>query len=54
VSQLHEGGTQRTVVGVPPFSVVIGNAQHVRLSYDDRPVDLMPYVKVEVARFTLE
>ncbi len=54
VSQLHLGGTERVVTGVPPFAVVIGNAQHVRLSYNDKPVDLMPHVKVEVARFTLE
>jgi cytoskeleton protein RodZ len=40
--------------GRPPFSLVIGNAQHVHLLYDDRPVDLNPYVKVEVARFTLK
>lgn len=54
VSQLYPGGTVRVVTGVPPFTVVIGNAQHVRLSYNDKPVDLMPHVKVEVARFTLE
>lgn len=54
VSHLHPGGSERVVVGVPPFSVVIGNAQHVQLVYNDRPVDLMPHVKVEVARLTLE
>jgi len=54
VSQLHPAGSERVVVGVPPFAVVIGNAQHVRLIYNDRPVDLMPHVKVEVARLTLE
>jgi cytoskeleton protein RodZ len=54
VSQLHLPGSVRVVTGVPPFAVVIGNAQHVRLSYNDKPVDLMPHVKVEVARFTLE
>jgi hypothetical protein len=46
-------GSERVVVGVPPFNVVIGNAQHVKLSYNDQPVDLMPHVKVEVARLTL-
>lgn len=54
VSQLHPAGSERVVVGAPPFSVVIGNAQHVQLAYDGRPVDIMPHVKVEVARFTLE
>jgi cytoskeleton protein RodZ len=54
VSHLHPAGSERVVVGVPPFSVVIGNAQHVKLAYNDQPVDLMPHVKVEVARLTLQ
>ncbi|MGD9951761.1 MAG: helix-turn-helix domain-containing protein [Burkholderiales bacterium] len=54
VSQLHAAGTERVVSGIPPFSMVIGNAQHVKLLYDGEPVDLMPHVRVEVARFTLE
>jgi len=54
VSHLHPAGTERVVVGVPPFQVVIGNAQYVKLVYNDRPVDLMPHVKVEVARLTLD
>lgn len=53
-SRLNPGGTEQVVEGRPPFSLVIGNAQHVSLSYDDKPVDLAPYVKVEVARFTLD
>lgn len=54
VSQLHAAGSERVVVGAPPFSVVIGNAQHVQLTYNDQPFDLMPHVRVEVARFTLQ
>jgi len=54
ISQLNQGGTEQTVEGRPPFALIIGNAQHVRLSYDDRPIDLAPHVKVEVARFTLD
>jgi len=54
ISQLNPAGTEQAVEGRPPFEVIVGNAQHVRLSYDDRPVDLAPHVKVEVARFTLE
>ncbi|HUK04946.1 MAG TPA: RodZ domain-containing protein [Burkholderiales bacterium] len=53
-SRLNAGGTEQTIEGRPPFSLIIGNAQHVRLSYDDKPVDLAPYIKVEVARFTLD
>lgn len=54
VSSLNPAGTERVVYGHPPFSLVIGNAQHVRLVYDDKPVDLSPHVKVEVARFVLK
>jgi len=54
VASLHSAGTERFVSGLPPFEVVIGNAQQVRLTYNDKPVDLSPYVKVEVARFTLQ
>jgi cytoskeleton protein RodZ len=53
MAQLNHGGSRRVVFGHPPFSVVIGNAASVRIVYNDRPVDLVPYVKVEVARFTL-
>ncbi len=54
ISQLNPAGVEQAVEGRPPFELIIGNAQHVRLSYDDRPIDLAPHVKVEVARFTLE
>jgi len=54
ISQLNPAGSEQAVVGRPPFSLIIGNAQHVRLSYEDREIDLTPHVKVEVARFTLE
>ncbi len=53
LSQLNPAGCERIVEGEPPFSLVIGNAQHVRLTYNDRSIDLMPHVKVEVARLTL-
>ncbi len=54
LSGLNAAGSEQTVEGRPPFSLIIGNAQHVQLSYEDRPIDLAPHVKVEVARFTLE
>ena len=53
-SKLNAAGAEETVEGRAPFSLIIGNAQYVRLSYDDRPIDLTPHVKVEVARFKLE
>ena len=54
LSQLNAAGTERVVEGRPPFDLVIGNAQHVRLHYDDRAVDLAPHLKIDVARLTLE
>lgn len=54
ISQLVPAGTRRTLVGYPPLSVVIGNAAAARLTYNDNPVDLKPYVKIEVARLTLD
>jgi cytoskeleton protein RodZ len=53
VSSLNPAGAERVVRGRGPFTFVIGNASRVALTYDDKPVDLQPYIKVEVARFTL-
>lgn len=52
--QLNLKGSQQSVRGTPPLSLVIGNASHVRLNYNDKPVDLAPYIKVDVARLTIE
>ncbi|HTQ77322.1 MAG TPA: RodZ domain-containing protein [Burkholderiales bacterium] len=54
LSQLNPPDSERVIDGKPPFALVIGNAQYVHLSYDGKPVDLAPRIKVEVARFTLE
>jgi cytoskeleton protein RodZ len=53
MAQLNHGGTDQTVEGTPPFDVIIGNAPNVRLTYNNAPVDLRPYFKVDVARLTL-
>ncbi len=52
--QLNLPGSQATIQGQPPFSVVIGNAAQARMTYNDRPIDLKPFIDVTVARFTLE
>ena len=54
ISSLNLAGTERVVRGAPPFNLVIGNAQHVKVIYNNKEVDLQPYVKVEVARFTIK
>jgi len=54
LSQLNQPGTRQLIEGAPPFELVIGNAANVRLKYNDAPVDLRPYFKVDVARLKLE
>jgi cytoskeleton protein RodZ len=53
LSRTHPGGSSAEVAGKPPFTLVIGNAPEVRLSYNGRDVDLAPHTRVAVARFTL-
>jgi cytoskeleton protein RodZ len=53
-SQLNRQGTDRRVKGAPPLVVVVGNPGGVRLTYNDRLVDLAPHTKRDVARLTLE
>lgn len=53
VSSLNPPGSERVVRGRPPYSLVIGNASQVSVTYDDKPVDLARYIKQDVARFTL-
>lgn len=53
-SELSQSGTERLVEGSPPFSLVVGNANHVRIDYNGKPVDLAPYTQGDVARLTLK
>ncbi len=54
VSKVGAAGSDVNVESDGPLSFVIGNAQFVRVSYNDRSVDLTPYIRVAVARFTLQ
>ncbi len=53
ISQKVPAGNTRILEGKAPFNVVVGNARNVQVQYDDKPVDLTPHTKVDVARFTL-
>ena len=53
-SQLNPGGTQKEVEGTPPFSVVIGNAAFVTLTYKGQSIDISRRSKDDVARLTVE
>ena len=55
-SQTSPGNTEETVNGSPPFSLTIGNAASVRLLYNNKPIDLIPYTNANggVARLSLD
>lgn len=53
VSSLNPPGSERVVRGKPPYSLVIGNASNVTVLYDDKPIDLAPHTKQDVARLTV-
>jgi cytoskeleton protein RodZ len=51
---LARGGQSIQIPGEPPFKAVIGNSSEVTVFYDGRPVDISPFSRGSVARFTLE
>jgi cytoskeleton protein RodZ len=53
-SQIGRKGSSAAVAGKAPFALVIGNAAKVRIIYKGKAVDLQPFIKVNVARLTLE
>jgi cytoskeleton protein RodZ len=53
-SMINAPGSERIVRGDPPFSVVIGSASGVQLSYNGNRVNLASYVTEDVARLRLE
>ncbi len=54
LSRKFRAGDAEEVVGRPPFSVVIGNAQVTRMAYNGREYDLAPYTKFSVARVAVK
>ncbi len=54
MNQLGKAGTEKTVQGTPPLSLVVGAASGVKVDWNDKPMDIVPFTKVDVARFTLE
>lgn len=54
LAQLNPAGSKQTVMGEPPYTVVIGNAPNVSVTFRGKPVDLSSHLKGDVARLTLE
>ena len=53
ISSLNPAGSERAVRARGPLNLVIGNAHRVTVLHNDQPLDLEPYIKAEIARFTL-
>lgn len=54
LSENLAAGTRRTVTGVPPLAVVVGNAGGVQLTVNGKLVELQQRTRNSVARLTLE
>jgi len=55
-SRMNHAGSVQEVQGQAPFSLVIGNAASVRLTWKGQPVNLASYLKngSQVARLTVK
>lgn len=53
LQRLNSAGSEQQVDGNAPFSLIVGNAKGVALRFHGQPVDLGPYTRDQVARFTL-
>ena len=52
-AQLNPAGSERSLKAQSPMSVVVGNANGVSISVNDRAISLEPHTRVNVARLTL-
>jgi len=53
LQRLNAAGSDQQVEGALPFALIVGNAKGVELHFRGQPVDLAPYTRDQVARFTL-
>lgn len=54
LSKVFPRGSEQSLNGKSPFSLVIGLSSAVRLTYKGKAVDLAPHARAGVARLTLE
>jgi len=55
MSRNNAAGSEQTIEGVPPYTLVIGNASKVDLEFRGSPVDLLASTsRDDVARLRLE
>lgn len=51
---MQPAGSERQVAGTRPYSLTVGNAGHVQLEFDGRPVDLAAIARQGVARLKVD
>lgn len=53
-SRISPAGSEQMIEAIPPLYLTVGNASSVRVTYNDRLVELNPHKKTDVARITLK
>lgn len=53
IFRMVRAGQKKSVSGQPPFKITLGDAHSVRLLRNDVVVDLAPYIRGKVAKFSL-
>ena len=53
VYRVVKAGSRVPLAGVAPFSVTLGNARAVQVSFAGVSVDISPHTRGNIARFTL-
>jgi cytoskeleton protein RodZ len=51
--QTGQTGNEQIISGASPLTLTVGKAINVKVFYNDRPIDLVPYTNGDVARLTL-
>jgi cytoskeleton protein RodZ len=54
ISRRFNAGETGEAIGRAPFSIVVGNAPQVKMTYNGNPFDLTPHTRIAVARVTLK
>lgn len=51
--QTGQAGNEQIISGTSPLTLTVGKAANVKVIFNDKPVDLVPYSSGDVARLTL-
>jgi cytoskeleton protein RodZ len=54
ISRRFNAGESGEAIGRAPFSIVVGNAPQVKMTYNGNEFDLKPHTRIAVARVTVK